>query len=210
MTGVVTSVLCAAVGVATFAVSYLVMEQARGMRPADVAKVFLQLSSVGPVAIARVREREHRRRREVIQDMPLFLDIVTLGISAGLSFDSSLELYCDRYQTELARMMSQAVLSWRMGVAGRSDALWEVAHQTGVPAMERFASTVTEALAFGTPLAEALSRQAQVIRDEQRSQTEEEIERVPVKMLIPLGTLIVPAMLLAILGPLLGPALSMG
>jgi tight adherence protein C len=36
---------------------------------------------------------------------------------------------------------------------------------------------------------------------------EEEIERVPVKMLIPLGTLIVPAMLLAILGPLLGSAL---
>ena len=39
---------------------------------------------------------------------------------------------------------------------------------------------------------------------------EEEIERVPVKMLIPLGTMIVPAMLLAILGPLLGSSLSMG
>ena len=39
---------------------------------------------------------------------------------------------------------------------------------------------------------------------------EEEIERVPVKMLIPMGTLIVPAMLLAILGPLLGSALILG
>lgn len=38
---------------------------------------------------------------------------------------------------------------------------------------------------------------------------EEEVEKVPVKMLIPLGTLIVPAMLLAILGPLLGPALGL-
>ena len=37
---------------------------------------------------------------------------------------------------------------------------------------------------------------------------EEEIEKVPVKMLIPLGTLIVPAMLLAILGPLVAPALG--
>ena len=34
--------------------------------------------------------------------------------------------------------------------------------------------------------------------------SEEEIEQVPVKMLVPLGTLIVPAMFLAILGPLLG------
>ena len=69
---------------------------------------------------------------------------------------------------------------------------------------------VCESLAFGSPLAEALERQAQVMRDEQRSLVEEEIERVPVKMLIPLGTLIVPAMLLAILGPLLGGALRLG
>ena len=48
------------------------------------------------------------------------------------------------------------------------------------------------------------------MRDEQRSEVEEEIERVPVRMLIPLGTLIVPAMLLAILGPLLGSAMVVG
>ena len=63
------------------------------------------------------------------------------------------------------------------------------------------------------PLSEsdgALERQGEAIRDEQRSQVEEEIERVPVKMLVPLGTLIVPAMLVAILGPLLGQALVVG
>ncbi len=148
-------------------------------------------------------------RAEVMRDMPLFLDIVTLGVSAGLSFDSSLDLYCDRYQTPLANLVSQAMLSWRLGTCGRAEALEELARRVDTPALMRFASTVSEALAFGTPLADALSRQAQVIRDEQRAQVEEEIERVPVKMLIPLGTLIVPAMLLAILGPLLGPALQM-
>ena len=37
---------------------------------------------------------------------------------------------------------------------------------------------------------------------------QERIEKVPVKMLVPLGTLVVPAMLLAILGPLLSAALA--
>ncbi len=37
---------------------------------------------------------------------------------------------------------------------------------------------------------------------------EEQIEKAPVKMLIPLGTLIVPAMLLSILGPLLSTAMA--
>ena len=39
---------------------------------------------------------------------------------------------------------------------------------------------------------------------------EEEIEKAPVKMLVPLGVLVVPAMLLAILGPLLASAASFG
>ena len=72
----------------------------------------------------------------------------------------------------------------------------------------RFADAVNQALAFGSPLSEALEQQAQTIREEQRAELEAEIERVPVKMLIPLGTLIVPAMLLSILGPLLGASLA--
>lgn len=148
-------------------------------------------------------------RQNVIRQMPTFLDIVTLGIASGLSFDSSLDLYCERYQTTLSSLVANAALSWRIGVRSRKDALEALARETGVPAMERFSATVSEALAFGTPLAGALSHQAQAIRDEQRAQIEEEIERVPVKMLIPLGTLIVPAMLLAILGPLLAPALGL-
>lgn len=168
------------------------------------------LMSLPPVRCACRAEGLARRRAGCLGELPVLLDVVTLGLSAGLSFDASLELYCDRYQTELARAFSEAMLSWRIGAQGREAALWRLADELGVSALRRFASVVGEALSFGTPLAEALERQAQVIRDEQRSQVEEEIERVPVKMLIPLGTLIVPAMFLAILGPLLGSVMSFG
>ena len=140
-------------------------------------------------------------------ELPVLLDVVTLGLSAGLSFDSSLELYCSRYDNELSRAFSGAMLEWRIGAATREEALRRLADETGLAALERFSSMVGEALAFGTPLAGALERQAELLREEQRAQVEEEIERVPVKMLVPLGTLIVPAMFLAILGPLLGSAL---
>lgn len=162
--------------------------------------------------IARLGEpgERGRRRAACLSELPVLLDVVTLGLSAGLSFDSSLELYCARYETELARACNEAMLSWRIGAQTREEALGGMADELGVAALGRFASVVGEALAFGMPLAEALERQAQVIRDEQRSQVEEEIERVPVKMLVPLGTLIVPAMFLAILGPLLGSALVAG
>ena len=85
-----------------------------------------------------------------------------------------------------------------------------MADDLDVAALRSFSSVVGEALTFGTPLAESLERQAQLIRDQQRSEVEEQIEKVPVKMLVPLGTLIVPAMLIAILGPLLGSAATIG
>ena len=157
----------------------------------------------------RRRADERARSVRICKEMPAFLDIVTLGLSAGISFDSSLELYCKRYRTELSSRLWDSMLLWRMGIQSRAEALDCMAAELKVNALQRFASTVNEALAFGTPLSATLERQAQVIRDEQRAMVEEEIERVPVKMLIPLGTLIVPAMLLAILGPLLGPAIGM-
>jgi len=144
-----------------------------------------------------------RRRSRCLRQMPQLLDIVTLGLQAGLSFDASLELYCERNQTELADSFGEALLCWRMGMGTRERVLSDLAETLDVAAMRRFASCVNQALVFGSPLAEALEQQAQLIRAEQRSEMEEEMERVPVRMLIPLGTLIVPAMLLAILGPLL-------
>ena len=138
------------------------------------------------------------------------LDVLTLGLSAGLSFDASLELYCERYGNELARALDESMLAWRIGARPREAELMRLAEELGLPAFRRFASMVGEALTFGTPLAEALEHQGEAIREEQRSQIEEEIERVPVKMLVPLGTLIVPAMLVAILGPLLGQAVLIG
>lgn len=157
-----------------------------------------------PLRRARRAEELARARTSCLNDLPALLDVVTLGLSAGLSFDASLELYCSRSDRPLARAFSGSMLSWRIGVHGREEALWELADGLGLTALRRFATVVAEALAFGSPLAEALERQAQVIRDEQRSQVEEEIEQVPVKMLVPLGTLIVPAMFLAVLGPLMG------
>ena len=97
-----------------------------------------------------------------------------------------------------------------MGVKSREEALEDMARELGVDALARFSTVVAESLAFGSPLASALEAQARAIRDEQRAQVEEEIEKAPVKMLIPLGVLVVPAMLLAILGPLLASVASFG
>lgn len=81
---------------------------------------------------------------------------------------------------------------------------WPPRSDLDVRALETFAITVGQALALGAPLAETLAAQSREIRAAHRAAVEREIERAPVKLLIPTGTLILPALLLSILGPLLG------
>lgn len=215
-----TFLLCVGIGVAMaiFAGTYVALG-ARGAMGRSTSRqsvierwvpVAVRDAAASVTEVIRRRARHLERRGRALKEMPTFLDVVTLGLAAGLSFDASLELYCQRYDTALSVVFFQAMLKWRAGIQRRDEALHEVGERLNVMALKRFAAAVCQALAFGSPLAEALEQQAQAIRDEQRAEIEAEIERVPVKMLIPLGTLIVPAMLLSILGPLLGSSIGIG
>lgn len=196
-----------AVGVAACLAVWLALGGERGEgAPGFDAKALLR--HMPRVRRALEREGSARVTRACERQMPEFLDILGLGLSAGLSFDASLTLFCDRRDCELSREIRAAMISWQMGMEGRSEALSSLSARLGSPSFEGFCSAATEALSFGAPLAQTLEHQAVSIRQEQRSRVQERIEKVPVKMLVPLGTLVVPAMLLAILGPLLSAALA--
>lgn len=132
------------------------------------------------------------------------IDVVRLGLSAGLSFDAALEIFCANRRSVLAVRLERACMAWQVGVGTREAELLAAARDLDVRALETFAITVGQALALGAPLTETLAAQSREIRAAHRAAVEREIERAPVKLLIPTGTLILPALLLSILGPLLG------
>lgn len=194
-------------GVAAGAAAYLLL----GDVQADRGRARALLARVVTVpALRRAREREASARVVAAceRQVPEMLDILALGLSAGLSFDASLALYCERSETELAGQLLRTMRGWQMGLEGRREALEGLAARICAPSLARFCAAVCEALSFGAPLAQTLERQADAIREEQRASVQQRIEEVPVRMLVPLGTLVVPAMLLAILGPLLCAALG--
>lgn len=165
------------------------------------------LGFLGPLLVQARRHREERDRAALrarcLDELPELIDVVALGLSAGVSFDAALVIYCGRYRTGLATRFAEAMQSWRLGMSSRRDALRALSDRLGVPALTTFCETVTESLDFGAPLAKTLVDQAEAVRRARRSAVEEQIEKAPVKMLIPTGVLVLPAMLLAILGPLL-------
>ena len=163
-----------------------------------------------PLRGAGARESKEREQARCLDELCELIDVVALGLAAGVSFDAALQVYCARYQTMLSGMLGDAMRSWRLGMATRREALDAVALRLGVPAFTVFVETVTESLEFGAPLASALTGQAEAVRSARRAAVQEQIEKAPVKMLVPTGTLVLPAMLLAILGPLLAPLANTG
>lgn len=150
------------------------------------------------------KQRKAKRLTEsCTKDLPEMFDILTLGLSAGMSFDASLELYIERYRGDLSCVIEATMNEWKLGLKSREDALKSLGKSVSSTEIERFTTSVIEALEFGIPLSDMLVRQAAIIREEEKTKILEEVEKIPVKMLIPLGALVVPAMLLAILGPLL-------
>lgn len=154
------------------------------------------------VALIPSRRREDECSAS-LADVALMIDVIRLGLMAGLSFDTALELYCVHQTGALSRRMNQARLSWQMGIGSRGRELERAARDLRERALESFAVAVEQALHVGSPLSETLAAQSREIRAAHRAAIEREIERTPVKLLIPTGTLILPALLLSIVGPLL-------
>ena len=79
------------------------------------------------------------------------IDVVRLGLSAGLSFDAALEIFCANRRSVLALRLERACMAWQVGVGTREDELLAAARDLDVRALETFAITVGQALAPGGP-----------------------------------------------------------
>ena len=158
----------------------------------------------GWTALGRALSEEVRCRTEVAEyQLSQMIEVLVLGLTSGMSFDRSLSLYHERVSGVLARDLALAQGQWVHGLTERSEGLHNVARTFDSPLFSRFAENVTRSLRFGTSLAEGLSALAMEARGLRKAKLEERVAKVPVKMLLPVGTLILPAMLLLIMGPIL-------
>lgn len=161
-----------------------------------------------PKMVKKAQAKELREKCDAhIDDLA---DIVGMCIRSGLSFDASLKLYCEKFDNVLSKQMHLALLSWQGGMVSRSRALQEMADRIGSAYLKRFNDTVIQAVVYGSPLAEMLARFSHDIRTEKRARIEEKIAKAPVKMLVPTGICILPAMLILVAGPVIIQFVSSG
>ena len=155
-------------------------------------------------ALVRAMKEESRCRAfSAEQQLSQMIEVLVLGLKSGMSFDRSLTLYCSSFEGSLSATAGLAQSQWSHNLIDRNEGLRQIARSYDSPLFERFAEGVVRSLRFGTSLAENLSLLAVEARAIRKAKLEERVAKAPVKMLLPVGTLILPAMLIFVMGPIM-------
>lgn len=149
------------------------------------------------------RRRQQRLTNRCEAELPRMLDIIAMGMQAGLSFDSSFGLYVHRFNSELAIICRERFDIWERGLISRSEGLEQLAASVNLALFDRFCRTVSRSIRYGIPMTPLIKEYAVLARKEFRNKQQELVLKAPVKMLIPTGVLILPAMMMLVIGPIL-------
>jgi tight adherence protein C len=111
-----------------------------------------------------------RERQDTIdQDLPDFLDVLAVVVSAGLNFQQALDRVSQRFGGPLAEEMQIALRQMSVGESLRS-ALRSLNQRTRSESVEQFVTALLQAEELGAPLTHALTQIAQDVRREAAQQ----------------------------------------
>lgn len=166
-----------------------------------LAGVFLLIGYILPFVSVRKAIEERSAQAEL--HLSEMLQIVSLGLRSGLTFDRSFALYGMYFSNAFSYACRQAYRRWTLGLSSREEALKEFASSYKSEQLSRIIESVLRSLRFGSSLVSLLEEASAQARASYRACLEERVAKAPVKMMLPTGTLILPAMLLLVLGPIL-------
>ena len=145
-----------------------------------------------------------RRRRRIEQGIPDALDLLVICAEAGLSLDQAMEQIGQDLRPAnpvVAGEFAATAAEMRV-LPDRGSALENLVRRTGLESLRGITATLSQAIRFGTPLAESLRVLAAEMRTIRLARLEERAARLPVLLAFPLMVFILPAIFMVIGTPM--------
>ncbi len=144
--------------------------------------------------------RINRRQDSVRKAMPDALDLLTICVEAGLSFDMAMAKVTEKWDNELAISFGRALREIQLGKT-RREALRTMAERIGIPEMTSFVAAIIQSELLGVSMSKVLRIQSDQMRIRRRQAAEKRAQEAPIKMLFPMALLIFPSIMLILLAP---------
>jgi tight adherence protein C len=126
--------------------------------------------------------------------------MLSVCATAGLGFDQSLQRVSEYWDTPIGHEFGRVISEMEMGLS-RRDALRNLSDRLEIREITSFVALILQTEQLGMSISDTLHAQADQMRIERRFQAQEQAQKAPIKMLIPMALLIFPALLAVILGP---------
>jgi len=147
-----------------------------------------------------LRRFVNKRLKQIRKAMADVVDLIVLGVEAGLGFDSAVGTTVEKTKgpltDELRRVLAEVNVGKPQGEAFRDMAL-----RVKMTELSLLVAAIDQAMKMGVGLGQALRLQAIEIRERRMAFIREQAGKLPVKMMLPLVLFIFPALFVVILGP---------
>jgi tight adherence protein C len=175
-----------------------------GMRTIHIAFFALLLAAVGyylPDVV--LRQKTTVRQRELLNNFPDAVDLLTVCVEAGLSLDAALSRVADEFKVKCAVLADELhLVNLELRAGGtRQQALRNLALRTGLEELNAFVGMLVQAERFGTSIADSLRVYSAELRMKRRVKAEEAAAKIALKLLFPLIFFLFPALMLVLMGP---------
>lgn len=142
------------------------------------------------------------QKREALMQraLPDALDLLTVSVEAGLGFDAAVMKVARNTHGPLAEEFARLLQEMQLGV-GRGEALRGLSERSTLKDLKSFSLAIVQADQLGVPIGRVLRVQAGEMRIKRRQRAEEQAQKVPVKIMIPLVLFIMPCLLIVVGGP---------
>ena len=144
--------------------------------------------------------RIQARRAEIEASLPDALDLITVSVEAGLTFEAAMATLAARLPGALSEELGLVMREIGLGKA-RRQALRDLASRIDVLSLRSFVASIVQADELGSDIGRVLRAQAGSARTRRRHAAQKRALEAPVKIVFPLVFFILPATFVVILGP---------
>ncbi|MDR3552123.1 MAG: type II secretion system F family protein [Clostridia bacterium] len=147
-----------------------------------------------------LKSKVKKRQNAIRSQLPDLMDLLSVSVEAGLSFDAALLRVCEHSSGPLVEELMMVYRETQMGKP-RREAMRSLGERNSVEELKTFTGAMSQAEQMGIPVRNVLRTQAQQLRLGRSQRAEEKAMKAPIKMMIPLVAFIFPVLFIVLLGP---------
>jgi tight adherence protein C len=152
------------------------------------------------MVLARIARR---RRRDIFENVPDAIDLLTVCVEAGLSLERALIKVAAEIHIKslvLAQELQLVLMEMRAGFT-KEKALRNFALRSGVEDVDTLVAMLIQSERFGTSMGASLRVYSENLRTKRRMMAEEQAAKIALKLMFPLIFCIFPTVLMVLIGP---------